>query len=587
MKKFPPLGTIGAGLLTLLLAVWSAAAEPAAASPVFRFIHLTDCHVTDDLGDRYRRANDKLQSVINDVTHAKWGARYDFVMATGDMAHAFVPKLLAQDNDLAAAMLRRFNLPVMVTAGNHEVFQGEGDDLREAPYLRNFGYGTLTYAVRYRGVLFIMVNNSGGIAGRDAVADRRNAIVARLLEQFPDEPKIIACHIPLVSMRDEAVLKASTGFSTYKLVGDQGLLQIIEKHADTVIAVIAGHLHLTGHVVVNGIHHITASGTASYPSHYGEYTVYEDRIHVTMRQPDRALLQRFDGKVHDRKGIAYTDAAHPTHDDYVSGVPAEREFDIPLSGRKLIRNGHSLFTRNPQGWIAPFSSTKALGATTTEVANLGAEDQFFCVPFLLPSKKSLFVSSPDGGQLFLNPRGGRAWTPDDLRGGVPVRVAGGGVVTIQGTEEEPTGAMTPVDTQELLRADKARREALVKVRVGMRFWSDRSYLVDQLPPELIGLERAFATPCHGREIVIRRDAPGKAYAVFLPSDGKAPARAEIEQLGWRLYKEKAFNGVPYPRSLSKDGYDIYVRELRVGENRLVEPRPEPASTWAVVALSDN
>lgn len=572
------------GLVGALILLPLGLAQPTAV-PLFRFIHLTDGHVTDDTGDRYRKANEKLQSVTDDVTQARWTPIPDFVMTTGDMAHVSVPQLLAQDNELAAKMLRRFNLPVMVTAGNHEVFQGEGNDFLEASYLQNFGYDTMTYAVQYRGVLFIMVNNSGGLSGRDGVADRRNAIVADLLERYPDLPKIIACHIPLVAMRDDAVLKASAGFSTYKLVGEGGLLSIIERHRDTVIAVISGHLHLTGHVMVNGIHHITASGTASYPNHYGEYAVYADRIQVKMRQPDRTLIKQFDGMVHDRKGIAYTDALHPTHDEYVSGLPGEQEFEIPLADRKKIRVTSSLLALNPQGWVAPFSSTKAYGFATTEVTNLGGNERLFCVPFLDSGHKPRFVSSSDGGQVYLNPQGGRAWSPDDLRRGVPVLVPGGGSLMIRVSDDEAPAGAAIVDSRDLLRADKARLAELVKTRIGMRFWSDRGYIVDQLPAELVGQERLMSL-CRQREIVITRKTPGKAYAVFLPNEGRLPAPAEIKSHGWKLYRAKAFNGVPYPRNQGSESYDIYVQDLAAGKNQLLEPRPEPASIWAIIAISD-
>ncbi len=346
-----PIRGITAGLLLACLAGFCPAVGAAEeGKPLFRFAQVNDAHVSYDNKDSYAGARERFEAVIARLSAPEH--RPDLLLSVGDIANGDRREKLEPDNQEAAAVLRRFGVPVLPTPGNHEVLQGEGDaELRRA-YVAAFGPELLTYAVFFRGILFVMVDDSGGWATGNPVAERRNAVVAEILARNPDVPKIIACHIPLVALREPETLAKSFGFSSWIARGDGGLLPIIEKHRDTVIAVLSGHLHLTGHVVVNGIHHISVSGTASYPSHYAEYVVFQDRIHVVMRKPPADLINPR-SSIHSRTGVAYTDARHSTHEEYVAGRTDEQEFDISLPPGQRVRPTDTVLTLGARGWPVP------------------------------------------------------------------------------------------------------------------------------------------------------------------------------------------------------------------------------------------
>ena len=111
-----------------------------------------------------------------------------------------------------------------------------------------------------------------------------------MLAKYPAQPKVLGCHIPVVPIRQEPVLAKSFGFRSYQ-AHDPELLEVIDAHAATIVAVLSGHLHLTGCVQRKGVHHISISGTASYPSNFARFDVYDKRIE--MRSP--AVARRTGG----------------------------------------------------------------------------------------------------------------------------------------------------------------------------------------------------------------------------------------------------------------------------------------------------
>lgn len=198
----------------------------------------------------------------------------------------------------------------------------------------------------HKGFHFILFNNSNGLGNTKAVTINRNQWLKNSLNEHPTYPKIIVCHIPLVPFREEKILYESFGFINYKLLGNN-TLEIIQDHSGRIIAVLNGHLHLTGVVKTNNsllpfvfpkdndIYHISPSGLASYPCHYAHYRVFENRIDVKMMQIDSDLVtssSSIHGKPYLKKN--YIDINHRTPDSYVGGNLQERAFSNPISKSK-------------------------------------------------------------------------------------------------------------------------------------------------------------------------------------------------------------------------------------------------------------
>ncbi len=125
--------------------------------------------------------------------------------------------------------------------------------------------------------------------------------------------------------------------------------RIIQNHSDKVIAVLNGHVHLTGVIKTNNswlsflfpgdddIYHISPSGLASYLCHYAYYKVFENKIDVKMIQVDSELVtpsSNIHGKLYYKKD--FVDTLHKSNEFYVSGNMDERAFSIPLVKSKRV-----------------------------------------------------------------------------------------------------------------------------------------------------------------------------------------------------------------------------------------------------------
>lgn len=328
-----------AGGATLLATGMS---EGAGDSPSFRFVQVNDLHVqADDLPGQpprrsYRRANEKARWLVDAIDRQVFGPVPDFVVGVGDLIHGGSLDCLGPDLKKLREILKPLKCPFYPVVGNHEVVQQERSAEHLKPYIDAFGKDRVEYTFTAGAVLFVALNNSG--AGALKFAKERNEWLSEVLRANRDRPKIILCHIPLVPLRDQATLARSFGFVSY-CDPDPGTLELVNHHSETVIAVLSGHLHLTGMKMRGGICHFSLSGTASYPSDGAAvFEVFTDRIAVAVKQLPEDLA-RSAPSIHGkpRHEQDYVDAEHDSAEKYQCGVAAERDFTIPLTERKRSR----------------------------------------------------------------------------------------------------------------------------------------------------------------------------------------------------------------------------------------------------------
>ena len=260
------------------------------------------------------------------------------------MIHGEKLPFLSKDLQAFKKLIEPLRCKHFPAVGNHEVIQREGHPKYEAPYDQAFGPNMKNYAFRCDGLTFIVVNNAGARGGGERISNARNAWLQKTLERHRDVPKILACHIPLVPVREEKVLKASFGFNSYKTIGDQ-MLKIVETHQASIIAILCGHIHLSSVIQHKGMHQICPSGPASYPSHFTHFSVFPERIDVHMHQPPKILVgerikNNLHGKPRWKDRPEYLDSTHSTPETYVAGNPKERTFSIklPKHNRPLTKN---------------------------------------------------------------------------------------------------------------------------------------------------------------------------------------------------------------------------------------------------------
>lgn len=303
-------------------------------APLCSFLQINDAHVHAGAPGRggYEKTSEKLRWLVEAAVSGRHFPRPEFVVGIGDLIDGERIEALAPDLRLLRETLKPLRVPFYPVVGNHEVVQREGNPKYEQAYREAFGNDRVNYTFTQGGMLFIALNNSGACCVGPTVVKARNDWLRRELERAPGVPKIILCHIPLIPLREEAVLAKSFGFRS-SMDRDGETLKIVEAH-DSVIAVLSGHLHLTGVAKRKGVFHISIAGTASYPCDYALYTIFPDRIEATVRQLPADLVTpktNIHGK--PRYPHDFVDGRHPTPWQYVAGLADERTFTIPLTNQ--------------------------------------------------------------------------------------------------------------------------------------------------------------------------------------------------------------------------------------------------------------
>jgi hypothetical protein len=321
-----------------------AAAAKSDDEPLLRFIQVNDLHIQappqpDGLPkpDGYALANEKARWLVEAINRGRLAAWPDFVVGVGDLVHGERLDRLGPDLTEAKKILGGLNVPFHPVVGNHENIQRERSPRHMQAYIDAFGANRVEYAFVESGVLFVALDNSGASGSKEA-ATARNAWLEDVLAEHARLPKIVLCHIPLLPVRDADVLSKSFGFpSDYD--HDGGTLALVERHADTVIAVLSGHLHLTGMKMQAGITHFSLSGSASYPSDGAAvFEVFPARVRVAVKRLPGDLA-RSEPSIHGKPRHArdYTDSVHRTAEDYQAGTAGERTFTILLPESKRPR----------------------------------------------------------------------------------------------------------------------------------------------------------------------------------------------------------------------------------------------------------
>ena len=302
---------------------------------LFSFLQMNDMHMnmqgseSSELAKGYPGKNERARWLINAVEEGGLSPKMSFILGLGDLVDGETPQEIENELKIIKTLMQGTGLPFYPLIGNHEVHQQEGSPVWETPFLTVFDEHKANYAFQYGGILFIMLNNSGTGCVTQGVYDSR-AQWLRLILEASSIPKIICCHVPLIPVRDSSVLAESFGFISYYALEPE-ILELIHQHLESTLAVLSGHLHLTGVVFDKSICHISISGTASYPSDFAVYSVFRDRIEVEVTQVSEELLTT-ETNIHgqDRHGKDFVDDKHPTHIEYIKGNPEERTFTIPM-----------------------------------------------------------------------------------------------------------------------------------------------------------------------------------------------------------------------------------------------------------------
>lgn len=139
--------------------------------------------------------------------------------------------------------LADFDKPIAAVCGNHESRKAIPSDGKLAKMGNDF------YVVRLDDINIICVDNSQRIV----TPEQNNALDYELSS---GKKAIVVIHVPVMCEQNEKQLKLSGVYFQFNYEGcpEENLefIKIIEKHAQNVIAVLAGHLHFSNYALLPG-----------------------------------------------------------------------------------------------------------------------------------------------------------------------------------------------------------------------------------------------------------------------------------------------------------------------------------------------
>lgn len=310
------------------------AREQPLGEPLFRFLQINDTHYqspqAEVISPTYRHANGRVHWVLDAIRSGKVFPALDFILHVGDMTHQTTVDR-REELRIFKALLDSLPIPVYTVVGNHDNVQGEGVPELEAPYREVFG-DKFNYSFVHQGIGFVAVDTSGTAMPKlpAAAVALRERKLRENLAALGERPIIVASHVPLLPVREMPVLEKSFGFPS-SVVREPGVLEIVREHRGRIVAVLSGHLHISGTVWDAGVAHINVCGTASYPHDIALHTVHTQALETRLVRLPSDLLEPTTC-IHGarRWGRDFTDAGHPDYTSYLMGTASERLVRVPL-----------------------------------------------------------------------------------------------------------------------------------------------------------------------------------------------------------------------------------------------------------------
>ena len=202
-------------LLSVIMFGFLVQAPAFARAKEIRFVQVTDTHYSPD--NPY--SEKVLKNTIDDINHLN---NVSFVVFTGDNINKQNPEYLKR----FMRIINKLKAPYYLTLGNHDVFRNNG--LSKQQYMDIVKNYNLLYPTKKK------------------------------LEKYHNKPVVILQHFPLVPPKD---------IKSYRTYQADVYLDLLKKHHN-VIAVIAGHYHINGETMQDGIYHITTPTLLNNPHQY-------------------------------------------------------------------------------------------------------------------------------------------------------------------------------------------------------------------------------------------------------------------------------------------------------------------------------
>jgi 3',5'-cyclic AMP phosphodiesterase CpdA len=307
----------------------------AAAEPLLRFAQINDLHMPgpalEAVDEPARERGERARWLVN-LLHGESSSSesslppLDLILGVGDFVQGNDAESASTELDLFASMIKARQVPFYPVVGNHDY--GAGNAEAEQRFLEACGQSAPSYSFEHGDIAFIMLDNRP--LSSLELNSQRTEWLHTTLEHHGAMPTIICCHIPLVPLRDQRSMDQAGVEGSSPGVAE--MLKVVEDHSDRVLAVLSGHLHLSGFRCTRSIFHICIAGTATFPCDFALYSVYTDRIEVEVRQLPLDLLPdpAHSGYSSEKLGADLVDGDHATNIEFIMGTYDERRFVISM-----------------------------------------------------------------------------------------------------------------------------------------------------------------------------------------------------------------------------------------------------------------
>lgn len=219
-----------------------------------RFVQVTDTHYSTD--NKY--SEEVLKATVKDINNLN---NVSFIVFTGDNINKQNPEYLMS----FIRTINKLKKPYYIIIGNHDVFRNNG--LSKKQYMdivknNNLFYPTkkTNYVFKKKGYVFIIVDGAKEIIPNTNGYYRKDTLewLDKKLTKYHNSPVIILQHFPLIPPKD---------IKSHRTYQAEAYLEMLKKHHN-VIAVIAGHHHINGETMQDGIYHITSPTLLNNPHQY-------------------------------------------------------------------------------------------------------------------------------------------------------------------------------------------------------------------------------------------------------------------------------------------------------------------------------
>lgn len=248
---------------------------------LFSFGVITDIQYSDKDSSRtryYRAAMERLDECVAALNALDLA----FTIQLGDLigGHKYGRRKTQNDLERILTVWDKLNMPKYHVIGNHCLKAGK-KVLKQKLGLKKFYYDFTTPEAK--GWRFLVLD--GNDAGHGVLGSEQLEWLRAKLRQAEDNKELV------ILFNHYALLESTAKYRRMK--NPQPVLELINQ-SNAVVAYFAGHDHVGGYDLHNGIHHLTVKAMVGSPtaSTYATVMVYRERLKVTGygAEPSRDLL---------------------------------------------------------------------------------------------------------------------------------------------------------------------------------------------------------------------------------------------------------------------------------------------------------